>query len=117
MAVLGLAGAPVLAAPQPDLAYGAYQRGLYVTAFREASERVARNPDDAAAMTLLGELYNHGLGVGLDYAKAAEWYRLAAKRGDGHALSALGLMALDGRGMAKNPDQGKEWLEQAARKG
>jgi uncharacterized protein len=103
-----------LAAPEPDLAYGAYQRGLYLTAFREATARVARDPEDAAAMTLLGELHNQGLGIRQDPAKAAEWYRLAARRGDAHALAALGLMAIDGRGMDKNPGQGKAWLDLAA---
>jgi TPR repeat protein len=112
-----LAGGPALAAPEPDLAYGAYQRGLYVTALREATKRLEANPEDAPAMTLLGELYNQGLGVGQDPAKAAEWYRLAAQRGDAHALASLGLMAMDGRGMQKNPIQGLTWLEQAAAKG
>ncbi|MBB4041120.1 hypothetical protein GGR34_002783 [Microvirga flocculans] len=104
-------------AAQPDLAYGAYQRGLYQTAFREATLRLEKNNNDTAAMTLLGELYNQGLGVAIDPKKASEWYLLAAQRGDAHALAALGLMALDGRGMAKNPAQGKAWLEQAAAKG
>ena len=35
--------------------FGAFQRGYYLTAFREATKRVAANPKDAAAMTLLGE--------------------------------------------------------------
>jgi hypothetical protein len=68
-------------------------------------------------MTLLGELYNQGLGVAQDPTKAAEWYRLAAQQGDPHALAALGLMALDGRGIEKNQAQGLAWLEQAAGKG
>src|SRR3954454_4829128 len=76
------------AAREPDLAYGAYQRGLYLTALREATARLARDPEDAAAMTLLGELHNQGLGAQQDPAKAAEWYRLAAKRGDARALAA-----------------------------
>ena len=105
------------AAREPDLAYGAYQRGLYLTALREATARLARDPEDAAAMTLLGELHNQGLGAQQDPAKAAEWYRLAAKRGDARALAALGLMAIDGRGMDEDPAQGKAWLEDAARKG
>ncbi len=63
-----------------DLAYGAYQRGQYVTAFREATKRIEANPKDAAAMTLLGELYNQGLGVKQNPVKAAEWYRLAPPR-------------------------------------
>ncbi|HEY8384507.1 MAG TPA: tetratricopeptide repeat protein [Microvirga sp.] len=111
-----LAAAPAFAA-EPDIAYGAYQRGLYVTAMREATQRLDRDPDDAAAMTLLGELYNQGLAVGQDPVKAAEWYRLAARRGDAHALLSLGLMAIDGRGMAKDPAQGRRWIEEAAAKG
>jgi TPR repeat protein len=117
LTLLMLAGFAAKAAPGPDLAYGAYQRGLYKAAFREATLRLEKDPGDAAAMTLLGELYNQGLGVPLDPAKAAEWYRLAAQRGDAHAMSSLGLMALDGRGMAKNGAQGKAWLEKAAAKG
>lgn len=112
--VLLLASMAGIRAAEPDLAYGAYQRGLYLTAFREATLRLETNKNDAAAMTLLGELYNQGLGVPLDPKKAAEWYLLASRLGDANALASLGLMALDGRGMEKNPAQGKAWLEQAA---
>jgi uncharacterized protein len=117
VALAGLAlTLPARAAP-PDLAYGAYQRGLYITALREATARLERNPEDAAAMTLLGELYNQGLGVAANPATAMEWYRLAARRGDPHALLSLGLISLEGRGTSKNQEQGKAWLEQAAAKG
>jgi TPR repeat protein len=71
---------------EPDLAYGAYQRGLYLQALREATSRLERDPEDAAAMTLLGELHNQGLGIRQDPEKAAEWYRLAAHKGDAGAL-------------------------------
>ena len=37
---LVLASATAGAAAQPDAAYGAYQRGLYQTAFREATLRL-----------------------------------------------------------------------------
>ena len=57
---------PVNAAPAPDIPYGAYQRGLYVTALREATKRLERDPNDTPAMTLLGELFNLGLGVRQD---------------------------------------------------
>ncbi|GJE54690.1 MULTISPECIES: tetratricopeptide repeat protein [Methylobacterium] len=100
-----------------DMAYGAYQRGRYKTAFREASKRIETNPKDAAALTLLGELYNQGLGVKQDPKRALEWYRLAAGLGDAHAMASLGLMAMDGRGQAKDQKAGKHWLEQASEKG
>ncbi len=81
---------PPASGQPPDLAYGAYQRGQYVTAFREATKRIEANPKDAAAMTLLGELYNQGLGVKQNPVKAAEWYRLAAAQNDAAAMSSLG---------------------------
>src|SRR5262249_60780249 len=72
--------APTVAAPasQPstDIAYGAFQRGYYITAFNEASKRAQQN--DPTAMTLLGEIYAQGLGGGRDDAKATQWYKRAA---------------------------------------
>ena len=97
-----------------DLAFGAYQRGLYLTAFQEATKRIELDASDATAMTLLGELYNQGLGVRQDAAEAARWYRLAADRGDAHAMGALGLMAADGRGISKDPAAARLWFEKAA---
>jgi TPR repeat protein len=114
---LALLSAPALAAAEPDFAYGAYQRGLYLTAYREATARLERDPADAAAMTLLGELHNQGLGVPQNLASAVEWYRLAAGRGDPNALYALGVMAVDGRGMAKDSGRGRAFFEEAAAKG
>jgi TPR repeat protein len=114
---LAILGASAASAAEPDLAYGAYQRGLYLTAVREATARLETNAKDAAAMTLLGEIYNQGLGVPMDPAKAAEWYRLAARQGESHAMASLGLMALDGRGVPKNAEEGRKWLDQAAQNG
>jgi len=108
---------PAKPAPPLDLAYGAYQRGLYLTAFREANDRIKADPNDAAAMTLVGELYNQGLGVKRDFGDAAAWYRLAAQRGSPHAMAALGMMSLEGRGVAKDAKTAREWLEKAASAG
>ena len=44
-----------------DLAFGAFQRGLYLTAFQIAMSRAQRG--DAASSTLVGRLYAEGLGV------------------------------------------------------
>jgi TPR repeat protein len=82
---------PTYPAREPDLAYGAYQRGYFLTAFLEAMKRVDKNKGDARAMTLLGELYASGLGVPVDEAKAVKWYRLAAERGDRDAMYALAI--------------------------
>src|SRR5262245_36104879 len=84
------------AASEPDIAFGAFQRGHYLTAFAEATRRVEEKADPKA-MTLLGELYANGFGVGADDKKAADWYRLAAARGDREAMFALALFRISGR--------------------
>jgi uncharacterized protein len=82
---------------EPDLAYGAYQRGYFLTAFAEATRRVQES-GDSHAMTLLGELYSNGFGVPLDDIKAAKWYKLAADRGDRDAMFALAIFHISRRG-------------------
>jgi TPR repeat protein len=82
--------------PPPDLAFGAYQRGYFITAFREATKRLGENPKDAAAMTLIGEIYRDGLAVRQDLSEAARWYKLAAGLGDKQAQFQYGIILLDG---------------------
>ena len=101
--------------PNLDLAYGAYQRGLYLTALADASKRAQRG--DAVAMTLLGELYAQGLGVGQDDAKAAQWYSAAAAGGDRDAMFALAMFNLAGRGGPRNEQEGARLLSEAAKLG
>lgn len=101
--------------PNTDIAYGAYQRGMFLTAFKEASKRAQQN--DAAAMTLLGELYANGLGVGRDDLKAAQWYKNAAAQGNRDALFALAMFAFEGRAGTNNPSEGARLLGEAAKLG
>ena len=68
-------------------------------------------------MTLLGELYAGGLGVPQNDAKAAEWYKLAADRGDREAMFALGMFRLKGRAGPRDRDAGAKWLAAAAKLG
>jgi TPR repeat protein len=102
--------------PPPDYAFAAYQRGYYVTAMREALKRIKADPNDAPAMTLMGELYRMGLGVRLDRKEAARWYKLAADRGDPQAAFALGRAYIEGAGVEKDMKMAKEMFEQAAKK-
>jgi len=98
-----------------DLAYGAFQRGHYLTAFNEASKRAQQN--DPAAMTLLGEIYAQGLGVGRDDSKAAQWYKMAAAKGDRDALFALAMFNFQGRATTRNLEEAARLLEAAANLG
>src|SRR5208282_4741786 len=100
---------------EPDLAYGAFQRGRFLTAFGLATHRAEAG--DMKAMTLLGELYAGGLGVPHNDAKAAEWYKLAAGRGDREAMFALGMFALRGRDGPRDRDASAKWLAAAAKLG
>lgn len=98
-----------------DYAYGAYQRGYFLTAFAIALEQAKHG--QAPAQTLLGELLSRGLGVKRDYAEAAGWYQLAAEAGDREALYALGRMHLEGLGVEKDVAKAAELFKQAGSNG
>ena len=68
-------------------------------------------------MTLLGELYANGFGVANDDKKAAEWYKLAADRGDREAMFALAMFRFAGRGGPRDRDDGARLLAAAAKLG
>jgi TPR repeat protein len=111
----GLTAAGERSAFPPDYAYGAFQRGYFLTAFSLALDRAKAG--DAAAQTLLGELLSRGLGIKQDLAAAADWYRLAGEHGDPEALYALGRAYLEGRGVAPDDRRAADLLDQAAQKG
>ena len=104
--------------PPGDIAFGAYQRGYFITAFRAATARVAANPRDAAAMTLIGEIYRDGIAVTQDVAEASHWYRLASGLGDPQAAFQLGVILLDGApGVPRDVEAAKAQFERAGAKG
>jgi TPR repeat protein len=98
-----------------DDAYGAFQRGYYLTALAMALPRAEKA--DAAAQTLIAEIYSKGLGVAENVARASSWYSLAAKNGDRMAAFELGLLYLNGDGVPKNRQKAAELFKQAADKG
>jgi TPR repeat protein len=107
--------APARGGREPDLAYGAYQRGYFLTAFLEAMKRADKG--DSRAMTLLGELYSNGLGVPQDDAKAARWYRLAAERSNRDAMFALAIFHIARRGGLHDRAEAAKLLAAAAKLG
>ena len=94
-----------------DQAYGAFQRGLYKTAYDLALPRAQSG--DAAAQTLLAEILSRGLGVPQNAAEAAKWYALAAEQGVPESQFQYALMLLDGR-YVKKDEKGAYALMQAA---
>lgn len=106
------------AASQPskaDLAYGAYQRGYYITAI-ELAEPLA-NLGDPAAQTLLGEIYSRGLGVKRDMKEAARWYEAAAKAGKPEAQFRYAMILLEGSAVTRDEAQARDLMQAAADRG
>jgi uncharacterized protein len=98
----------------PDPIYAAFDAGKYNEARTLAEEAAAKG--DGPAHTLLGQIYEQGLGVPLDFQKAAEWYAKGAAIGDVHSLFSLGLLLVEGRGIKENKKQAADFFELAAAK-
>lgn len=98
-----------------DPAYGAYQRGFFLTAFALALTQARAG--DATAQTLLGEILTRGLGVEQDLEEAAGWYRLAAEQGERSAQYELARMLLEGTGVERDVRRAAELFRAAGKKG
>ncbi|MDJ0613624.1 MAG: tetratricopeptide repeat protein [Rhizobiaceae bacterium] len=103
---------PASTSPKVDLAFGAYQRGMYLTAFKLALPRAEAG--DAAAQTLIAELYDLGRGIGKDAKKAAEWYSVAAASGNREAKFAMSMKLLQGQDVEQDTKRALQMMEEAA---
>ena len=95
-----------------DIAYGAFQRGHYLTALNLATPLALAG--NASAQTLIAEIYSRGLGVKKDLATATEWYEKAAAQGDVQAQFQLAMILIDGGEEFGDPQRAGELLERAA---
>ena len=98
-----------------DPAFGAFQRGLYLTAFNLGMERAKAG--DPAAQTLVAEIYARGLGVKSDQKQAAHWYGLAAEKGEHEAQFRYAAMLLQGIYVTKDAKKAEELMQKAAEAG
>lgn len=98
-----------------DDAYGAFQRGLYKTAYNLAVPRAEAG--DAAAQTLIAEILSRGLGVARDDAKAAKWYEAAAEQGVPEAQFQYALLLLDGKYVDRDVQAATALMQSAAEAG
>lgn len=101
--------------PPADAAYGAFQRGLYMTALNLGLPRAEAG--DSAAQTLVAEILSRGLGVKRDEAAAAKWYQLAAEQGVPEAQFQYALLLIDGRFVKKDPNGAYALMQAAAEAG
>lgn len=114
------AALPPLPAEKPydgfvDEAYGAYQRGLFLTAMEKALPRAEQG--DGAAQTLIAELLWNGLGVKRDETGAAFWYRQGATHGDANAMLKYATLLMEGRSVKQDKAEADRWMKKAADSG
>ncbi len=96
-------------------ALAAYDAGDYRKAalvWRELAEA-----GNVPAQSALALLYDQGLGVTADPARAADWYRRAAQAGDPIAQIALAEKYERGHGVGRDPAMAFVWFDRAARGG
>ena len=93
-------------------AFGAFQRGYYLTAMELALPRAQLG--DPAAQTLVAELFASGLGVARNMSDAAFWYRQAAEGGDAAAQFKYGVMLLEGKYVEADRAKAEELMKKAA---
>lgn len=93
-------------------AFGAFQRGYYLTAMELALPRAQLG--DSAAQTLLAELFAAGLGVPRSMNDAAFWYAQAAESGDASAQFKYGVMLLEGKYVEADRPRAEELMKKAA---
>lgn len=98
-----------------DEAFGAYQRGLYKTAYNLALPRAEAG--DGAAQILLAEILARGLGTPINMTESAKWYGKAAEQGIPEAQFRYAAILLQGRYAPKDPKKAKELTKAAAEAG
>ncbi len=95
-----------------DEGMAAYNRGDYATALREW--RPLAKQGYAKAQYNLGLMYCNGEGVPQDYAKALQWYRMAApEQGNAGAQNTLGVMYDKGLIVPQDYAQAHMWYSLA----
>jgi TPR repeat protein len=92
--------------------YVAYDRANYSTALHVWLP-LAEN-GDKQAQVYVGEIYEKGMGIAPDYAKAAAWYEKAAKQGDIQGLNHSAYLYEQGLGVNKDPVRALNLYRQAA---
>ena len=95
-----------------DAAYTAFDQGQYLTALKLAQDAAAKG--EPQANTLIGRIYDDGLGVPKDERKAVEYFKRASDMGDVQGAFALGIAYAQGRGVKKDFRTAANFFEKAA---
>jgi len=119
LSVLDRMGAdlPALPAEKPfagkvDEAYGAFQRGRYLTAMELALPRAQLG--DPAAQTLVAEILDRGLGVKRNRDQAMFWYEQAAGGGDPTGMFKYAVLLMERSSSKEDRKKADELMKKAA---
>ena len=93
----------------------AFHRGNYSVALKELSPLAEKG--DVEAQLILGDIYSGVRGIPQDQAKAASWYRKAAKQGSAPAQTLLGVMYESGIGVPQDDKEAISLYYKAAEQG
>ncbi len=94
-------------------AMAARLNGDFDSLFREMSALAEKGYSQAQFR--LGWIYERGIGVAQDFAKAREWYAKAMANGNADALARMGLLYEFGLGVEKSFDKAAEYYQRAIR--
>lgn len=101
---------------------GDFQRGLaafsagdHPMALRLLQPFAARG--DGNAQFFVGNIYESGKAMPVNYAEAARWYQRAAEQGQSEAMFQLGVFYINGTGVTRNEAVGIQWVQRAASTG
>ncbi len=97
------------------LAFAAYERNDYSTAFAGFKKLAAQGDGDA--QNNLGNMYREGKGVPRDDQQAVAWYRKAAEQWCSYSQYNLGLMYAYGLGVPKDEQSAYFWFLLASAQG
>ena len=119
LSVLDRMGADLPALPEEkpfagkvDEAYGAFQRGRYLTAMELALPRAQLG--DSAAQTLVAEILDRGLGVKRDRNQAMFWYEQAANGGDPTGMFKYAILLMERSASKEDRKKADELMKKSA---
>ncbi|MEM7428084.1 MAG: tetratricopeptide repeat protein [Pseudomonadota bacterium] len=114
----GAAAIAVLVPPGAIVDVSAQQAGTEKKSVRFSTIVKRAKSGNAEAQLALGEAYENGRNVPVDFLKAAKWYKRALRQGNIEATFRLARLVHRGGGkLAKSPELAAELYQRAARQG
>jgi hypothetical protein len=115
LSALNLSTVPIALALQDSAVAPPSSRPCSKDSLKKIERDAARG--SAEAQKTLGDFYAEGRCAGKNYARAALWYRRAARQGLPDAQFELAMFLLEGKEVRRDPVEAARWFRQAAEQG